>query len=232
MADQQTRAERAAEHERRKKSTVRRRMRIMRRSIGLSIISRLGPFALRRLHASWKAERLEPQHWEAVGGGRQGLLIALWHGRMVCGMADAEIDLQGGRGALWDVPAGRMKMGKAFACPLNDLAVSLIRSGERVALNPRGLANAVASLCETLAMVPWTPHDLRRTASKRLRQAGYTRNQVGAFLAHEAEGDATMRHYDPEDRWDDFAIKREMSDRLAVIIREIVGGVVELRSVA
>jgi len=151
---------------------------------------------------------------------------------MVCGMADAELDLQGARGALWDVPAGRMKMGKAFACPLNDLAVSLIRSGERVALNPRGLANAVVNLCETLAMVPWTPHDLRRTASKRLRQAGYTRNQVGAFLAHEAEGDATMRHYDPEDRWDDFAIKREMSDRLAVIIREIVGGVVELRSVA
>ncbi len=52
----------------------RRRMRIMRRTIGLTVIGRLGPPALRRLHASWKTERLDLQHWDAIGGGQQGAL--------------------------------------------------------------------------------------------------------------------------------------------------------------
>jgi lysophospholipid acyltransferase (LPLAT)-like uncharacterized protein len=66
----------------------RRRMRIFRRTLGLSIIGGLGPPVLRRLHASWKKERLDVQHWDAVGGGHTGVLLALWHGRMVCGMPD------------------------------------------------------------------------------------------------------------------------------------------------
>jgi lysophospholipid acyltransferase (LPLAT)-like uncharacterized protein len=69
-----------------KRADRRRRMRIFRRTIGLSIIGRLGPFALRRLSRSWKYERIGVQNWEAAGGGEQGLLLALWHGRMVCGM--------------------------------------------------------------------------------------------------------------------------------------------------
>lgn len=64
----------------------RRRMRVFRRTLGLAVIGRLGPFALRRLSGSWKTERLDAQHWDAVGGGKRGLLLALWHGRMVCGM--------------------------------------------------------------------------------------------------------------------------------------------------
>lgn len=66
----------------------RRRMRIIRRTIGLTIIGQLGPPALRRLHGSWKTERLDVHHWDAIGGGNQGVLLALWHGRMVCGMPD------------------------------------------------------------------------------------------------------------------------------------------------
>ena len=66
----------------------RRRMRILRRSIGLTIIGGLGPPALRRLHKSWKTEQLDEQNWEAIGSGQQGALLALWHGRMLCGMPD------------------------------------------------------------------------------------------------------------------------------------------------
>jgi lysophospholipid acyltransferase (LPLAT)-like uncharacterized protein len=69
-----------------KRADRRRRMRIFRRTIGLSIIGRLGPPVLRRLAASWKREELDAHNWEAAGGGKQGLLLALWHGRMVCGM--------------------------------------------------------------------------------------------------------------------------------------------------
>jgi lysophospholipid acyltransferase (LPLAT)-like uncharacterized protein len=71
-----------------RRSAGAKRWRHLRRSIGLRLVGWLGPFTLRRLRASWKTERLEPQHWDAVGAGRQGVLLALWHGRMVCGMAD------------------------------------------------------------------------------------------------------------------------------------------------
>jgi lysophospholipid acyltransferase (LPLAT)-like uncharacterized protein len=71
-----------------KRADRRRRMRIFRRTIGLSVIGALGPPALRRLHASWKRERLDAQHWDAIGAGHKGVLLALWHGRMVCGMPD------------------------------------------------------------------------------------------------------------------------------------------------
>lgn len=86
MNDLETSAEGAA----RKRSAGRKRWRHMRRALGLRLVGWLGPFTLRRLRASWKTERLEAQHWDAVGGGKQGVLLALWHGRMVCGMADHE----------------------------------------------------------------------------------------------------------------------------------------------
>jgi lysophospholipid acyltransferase (LPLAT)-like uncharacterized protein len=64
----------------------RRRMRVFRRTLGLKVIGGLGPPLLRRLHASWNTERLEQQHWASIGAGKQGALLAIWHGRMVCGM--------------------------------------------------------------------------------------------------------------------------------------------------
>lgn len=66
----------------------RRRWKNLRRSLGLRVVGWLGPFALRRLRRSWKTERLHPERWESVGAGERGVLLALWHGRMVCGMAD------------------------------------------------------------------------------------------------------------------------------------------------
>jgi hypothetical protein len=88
MSDLETSDERGAQRAGRKRSNGAKRWRHLRRSIGLWLVGWLGPFTLRRLRASWKTERLNPQHWDAVGGGREGVLLALWHGRMVCGMAD------------------------------------------------------------------------------------------------------------------------------------------------
>jgi integrase len=39
-----------------------------------------------------------------------------------------------------------------------------------------------------LAMEPWTPHDLRRTAATILDRKGYTLEQIGALLAHTRRG--------------------------------------------
>ena len=65
-----------------------RRWKDLRRSLGLRAAGWVGPFALRRLCASWKKERLNSERWEAIGAGKQGVLLALWHGRMLCGMND------------------------------------------------------------------------------------------------------------------------------------------------
>ncbi|MBK7642649.1 MAG: lysophospholipid acyltransferase family protein [Planctomycetes bacterium] len=88
MAELETSERRSLKSAGRRRSASSKRWRHLRRSIGLRLVGWLGPFALRRLRASWKSERLQPQHWDAVGGGKQGVLLALWHGRMVCGMAD------------------------------------------------------------------------------------------------------------------------------------------------
>ena len=87
MSESKTGARQLTKAEQRR-ADRRRRMRILRRSIGLKVIGGLGPPALRRLHKSWKREQLDVQHWEAIGSGNQGALLALWHGRMVCGMPD------------------------------------------------------------------------------------------------------------------------------------------------
>lgn len=66
----------------------RRKVKALRRAAGLRLIGALGPFFLRALRARWKCERLNPQHWEDAVKDGEGALLALWHGRMVCGMAD------------------------------------------------------------------------------------------------------------------------------------------------
>lgn len=90
MTELETSGEHAAPQARAPRRGGRRRWKHLRRSLGLRVVGWLGPFALRRLRRSWKTERLDAQHWDAVGGGKQGVLLALWHGRMVCGMADHE----------------------------------------------------------------------------------------------------------------------------------------------
>lgn len=66
----------------------RRKVKALRRAVGLRLIGALGPWFLRTLRARWKCERLNPQHWEDAVKDGEGALLALWHGRMVCGMAD------------------------------------------------------------------------------------------------------------------------------------------------
>lgn len=73
---------------RRKRSARHRRWKGLRRAIGLRLIGWFGPAVLRRLRASWRTERVHPERWDSVVGGADGVLIAIWHGRMVLGMAD------------------------------------------------------------------------------------------------------------------------------------------------
>lgn len=65
-----------------------KRWKNLRRSAGLRFVGTLGPWVLRSLRWRWKSERLHVEHWERVVREDAGVLLALWHGRMVCGMAD------------------------------------------------------------------------------------------------------------------------------------------------
>ena len=63
----------------------RRRMRIVRRKFGALVLPVVAPPTVSVLARSWRYDRLGSEHWDAAFG-RRGMLVALWHGRMVCGM--------------------------------------------------------------------------------------------------------------------------------------------------
>jgi integrase len=70
-----------------------------------------------------------------------------------------------------------------------------------------------------LAMVRWTPHDLRRTAATILDRAGYSLEQIGALLAHTREGVTAVYA-----RWDKFDLRREMATVVEQSLRETLDG--------
>lgn len=54
----------------------------MRRRVGATLIPVIGPTALRLLARSWKVTTLGDEHYAAATSG-PGMLMALWHGRML-----------------------------------------------------------------------------------------------------------------------------------------------------
>jgi len=204
------------------------------------------------------AHGLHPTYADALlliltTAARSGMVCGLLNGELF-GFANQPAAERRGVGAVADFPASRMKKGREFVLPLNSLALEIIARRLRAtngtlvfptasvefkdkgkSLRRRRLSAVANELSVRLGFkTPFTPHDLRRTGSKLLRQY-YTRDQVGALLSHEAEGGAAMKHYDPDDRWDHLDQKRALSDRLAEMLKEIVSSsasVTEIRRAA
>ncbi|MEO6608251.1 MAG: tyrosine-type recombinase/integrase [Aestuariivirga sp.] len=124
----------------------------------------------------------------------------------VSGALKAELDMDA---ALWRLPEGRTKNGKAHTVPLHPLAVALFK--EAMALDPdcpfvfcvRGRSVAKASATPQamqshalskammraqkdlgLSKAPATPHDLRRTAATHMARLGFQMAHVAAVLNH------------------------------------------------
>jgi integrase len=135
---------------------------------------------------------------------------------MVAGMHVGELhDLSGpsAHGPHWALPAERMKADAAFTTPLNGIALELIRphlaakpTGRLFALGRNALHEAAQSIVTKLAMVRWTPHDLRRTAATILDDQKYSLEEIGALLAHTRKGVTAV--YARSDKRD---LKREMA---------------------
>jgi integrase len=184
---------------------------------------------------------------------------------MACGMVEDELfGIEGrpaawkrGVGAVWDVPEERMKMARPFALPLNPLALEIIERRRALAVNgvlfetpshnyedkgKQARVRRLSAICMELSKrlgfkTPFTPHDLRRTASNLLCREFNPMTEVNVLLAHETTS-GVMKHYHPENRWNSIESNRKLSERLATMLQEIVGKptsggtVVEIRRVA
>lgn len=66
--------------------TLRRRFKHARRRVGVALGDTLLPPLLEALSRSWNLELLDRHHLEDTLRADRGCLLALWHGRMVCGL--------------------------------------------------------------------------------------------------------------------------------------------------
>ena len=111
----------------------------------------------------------------------------------VGGMAYSELDLEG---ALWTLPAARVKNKRQHAVPLPPQAVALLRGLPRIVGSdyvfsttgntaPSGFSNAKERLDEMLpALAPWTMHDLRRSVATGMARIGVALHVIERVLNH------------------------------------------------
>jgi integrase len=153
------------------------------------------------------------------------ILVTAARPGMARGIVGSELrDLVGPslHGPNWTLPAERMKAKSAFITPLSTLAQELIRP--HLKTDPAAplfdlpryyLDHAAKLIVAGLGMKRWTPHDLRRTAATILDRAGYSREQIGAILAHTRKGVTAVYA-----RWDKFDLRREMAMVVEQSLRE------------
>jgi integrase len=160
------------------------------------------------------------------------LLTAQRRGELT-GARWAEIDLEAGT---WYIPAERSKNGHAHRVPLSGDAVALFRQlraamsdtcpyvlghrhgGRWKPYNPTSLSN-VPKRYDFFGCAPWTIHDLRRTASTRLHEAGVAPHIVERILNHLPP--LLVRTYD---RSDYSGPMRDALEVWAAHVRQVVEG--------
>lgn len=135
------------------------------------------------------------------------ILMGLGRKQEVIGGQWPEVDLTK---AEWRIPAERMKEGREHIVPLSKQAVRLLKSMERGGdamfpgvdgkLMDHGAPNKLLTrLVKAAEVTHIGPHDIRRTASTILNDAGADRDDVDRCLAH-IVGSATSRVYDAAER--------------------------------
>lgn len=145
------------------------------------------------------------------------ILLGLGRKQEVIGGRWSEIDL---KKAEWHVPAERMKEDRPHIVPLSKQAVRLLKAlpkdGDVMfpgvdgkTMDPGAPNKLLARV--TKGMTRIGPHDIRRTASTLLNEAGADRDDVDRCLAH-IVGSATSRVYDAAER---LAERRKLLQRWA-----------------
>jgi integrase len=187
--------------------------------------------------------------WQALDGGgsitaalRFLLLTGLRPGE-AAGATVAELaEVDNGARARLEIPAARMKGGKAHVVPLAPMALAIVRQQLSRAVEgqkhlfpsafadrgpvarhslSQGLRRIIVGLPDAKAVqAPYpTPHDFRRTVATGLAALGIPREDRLAVLAH-AQDDVHGIHYDKYDR---LAEKRRALQAWEVHIADITG---------
>lgn len=135
------------------------------------------------------------------------ILLTLSRKQEVIGGRWSEIDWAKSE---WHIPAERMKEGVPHIIPLSRQAVNILeaipRAGEVMFPGTEGKVmdhgapnKLLARLLQANDLPHVGPHDMRRTASTLLNEAGANRDDVDRLLAHKV-GSATSRVYDAAER--------------------------------
>lgn len=157
----------------------------------------------------------------------------------VTGMERGELDLERG---LWVIPASRSKNGRQHEVPLSAMAVQIIRQqisdvdqlAERMGREPSsfvfpapggraGMTNAAVSKSvlrnRHLAIAPWRPHDLRRTAASMMAEAGVSPFIIAHVLNHASitKGSVTQAVYNR------YSYAKEMREALTLWADRLAG---------
>jgi integrase len=114
-------------------------------------------------------------------------LLTAQRGGEVADLRWADVDLER---AFWEVPGERYKNGRPHVCPLAPMALKLLN--DRRAARPHdeylcegGRGRAARSGVGPAFTIPnFDPHDLRRTGSTRMAQAGVTPFLIARVLGH------------------------------------------------
>jgi integrase len=137
-------------------------------------------------------------------------------------------------GATWTIPGERYKAGFTHTVELSGAALAIVeaqpRTGSLVFPNSTGgplgkggnrkaaLDKAITKANGGVPLIPWTVHDLRRTARSLMSKAGVQRDIAERVLGH-AVGNPVERAYDQHDY---AAPKRAALEALARLIADIL----------
>jgi integrase len=118
-----------------------------------------------------------------------------------------EFDLKNG---WWTIPSERSKNGRPHRVPITSIAKKLLAkvkestaSSDYLFPSPRtekpitgqSIDHALRNNSDFFSIPPFTPHDLRRTASSKMTEAGTSSNDVSKVLNH-SDNTTIGRHYD------------------------------------
>jgi integrase len=118
-----------------------------------------------------------------------------------------EFDLKDG---WWTIPSERSKNGRSHRVPITPTAKELLTKIKEASGNPdylfpsprtespitgQSIDHALRKNADCFSILPFTPHDLRRTASSKMTEAGIPSSDVSKVLNH-SDQTTTGRHYD------------------------------------
>ncbi len=187
--------------------------------------------------AAQKVRRAKARVTPATAQAFQVQLLTAQRPGETCKMRWADVDLESG---WWTIPAAIAKNGRAHRVPLTKPVIEILErrrelagdSAKVVFENRRGAGSiahrakkAASVLCRGLSF-EFRAHDLRRTASTGMAEAGVHRDHIAKVLNHVDGGPAATRIYD---RYAYDKEKRDALERWARRLTAIIEG--EVRKV-